>query len=136
MPMKTSAGATADPAEPADSEVVRLADLVSYQDGSVVSRQLLKKEAGNVTLFAFAAGQSLSERTAPFDALVQVLDGEATVTVAGRPYSLRTGDAIVMPANRPHALDAVTPFKMAAERARLRAVERFRKVFPLVSPAG
>jgi quercetin dioxygenase-like cupin family protein len=108
--MKTSA---ADPADPAEPEVVRLADLVSYQAGSVVSRQLLKKEAGNVTLFAFAAGQSLSEHTAPFDALVQVLDGEATVTVAGRPYSLRTGDAIVMPANRPHALDAVTPFKMA-----------------------
>ena len=101
------------PAEPAEPQVVRLADLVAYQDGSVVSRKLLKKDAGNVTLFAFAAGQSLSEHTAPFDALVQVLDGEATVRIAGKPYRLAAGDAIVMPANRPHALDAVTPFKMA-----------------------
>jgi quercetin dioxygenase-like cupin family protein len=108
--MKTIASAKADPAEP---QVVRLADLVDYQDGSVVSRQLLKKDAGTVTLFAFAAGQGLSEHTAPFDALVQVLDGEVTVTIAGRPYALKAGDSIVMPANRAHALDAVTPFKMA-----------------------
>ncbi len=106
-PIATSVPASVEP------QVVRLADLVAYQDGSVVSRQLLKKDTGNVTLFAFAAGQGLSEHTAPFDALVQILDGEAIVRIAGKSYSLKTGDAIVMPANRPHALDAVTPFKMA-----------------------
>jgi quercetin dioxygenase-like cupin family protein len=110
MLMKPIASAKGEPAEP---QVVRLGDLVEYQDGSVVSRQLLKKDAGNVTLFAFAAGQGLSEHTAPFDALVQLLDGEATVTIAGKPYRLAAGDAIVMPANRPHAIDAVRPFKMA-----------------------
>jgi quercetin dioxygenase-like cupin family protein len=108
--MKTIANAQTDPVEP---QVVRLADLVDYREGSVVSRQLMKKDAGGVTLFAFAAGEGLSEHTAPFDALVQVLDGEATVFIAGKPYQLKTGDAIVMPANRPHSLDAVTPFKMA-----------------------
>jgi quercetin dioxygenase-like cupin family protein len=110
MRMRTIAGSATDPVEP---RVVRLVDLVAYQDGSVVSRQLLKKDAGNVTLFAFAGGQGLSEHTAPFDALVEVLDGEADVKIAGKPYRLKAGDAIVMPANRPHALDAVTPFKMA-----------------------
>jgi len=108
--MKTIATAKSEPAEP---QVVRLADLVDYREGSVVSRQLLKKDAGNVTLFAFAAGEGLSEHTAPFDALVQILDGEATVVIAGKPYRLKAGDAIVMPAGRPHSLDAVTPFKMA-----------------------
>jgi len=96
-----------------EPRVMRLADLVEFQDGSVVSRQLLKKDAGNVTIFAFAAGQGLSEHTVPFDALVQLLEGEATVVIAGEPYRLAAGDAIVMPANRPHALAAVTPFKMA-----------------------
>jgi quercetin dioxygenase-like cupin family protein len=108
--MKTIANVKPAGAEP---QVIRLPDLVDYQSGSVVSRQLLKKDAGNVTLFAFAAGQGLSEHTAPFDALVQILDGEATVVIAGTPYALRSGDAIVLPANRPHAVDAVTPFKMA-----------------------
>ena len=108
--MKTIANTKSDAAEP---RVVRLGDLVEYQDATVVSRQLLKKDAGNVTLFAFASGQGLSEHTAPFDALVQVLDGEVTVTIAGVAYRLSAGDSIVMPANRSHALDAVTPFKMA-----------------------
>jgi quercetin dioxygenase-like cupin family protein len=99
--------------EPVEPQVVRLADLVAYQDGSVVSRQVLKRDAGNVTVFAFAAGQCLSEHTAAFDALVQVLDGAATVSIAGRPYRLEAGDSILLPANRPHALEAVTPFKMA-----------------------
>ena len=108
--MKTIAGAKSEPSEP---QVVRLGDLVDYREGSVVSRQLMKKDAGNVTLFAFAAGEGLSEHTAPFDALVQVLDGECTVVIAGKPYRLTAGDAIVMPADRPHSLDAVTPFKMA-----------------------
>src|SRR5688572_2748390 len=99
------------PASP-EPRVTRLADLVTYQEGSVVSHQLLKKGVGNVTLFAFAGGQGLTEHTSPFDALVHVLEGEATVTISGRPHRLGAGDAIVMPANHPHALDAVQPFKM------------------------
>src|SRR5512135_3917010 len=94
------------------SQVLKLADLVSYQDGSVVSRQITKAEAGNVTLFAFDAGQELSEHSAPFDALVQILDGEAEIRISGQQYSLGTGDAIVMPGNEPHALKALSKFKM------------------------
>ena len=93
-------------------EVLRLADLTAYQDGAVVSRQVIKETGGNVTVFAFGAGQGLSEHTAPFDALVHLLDGEADVTISGTRYRLAAGDAIVLPAGRPHALDAVTPFKM------------------------
>ena len=90
----------------------RVVDLVAYQDGAVVSRSVLKGATGNVTLFAFDAGQELSEHTAPYDALVQVLDGEAEITIAGEPHRLRGGDMIVMPANRPHAVRAVARFKM------------------------
>jgi quercetin dioxygenase-like cupin family protein len=106
--------------ESASSEprVVKLAELATYQETSVVSRQLLKKDAGNVTLFAFAAGQGLSEHTAPFDALVHVLEGEASVVIDKKPYRLGAGEAIVMPANRPHALNAVTPFKMVLTMVR------------------
>jgi quercetin dioxygenase-like cupin family protein len=89
-----------------------MADLASYQDGSVVSRQITKDEAGNVTLFAFDEGQELSEHTAPYDALVHVLDGQVEVKISGRPFELKTGDAIIMPANEPHALKAMTKFKM------------------------
>jgi quercetin dioxygenase-like cupin family protein len=94
------------------SEVLHMADLASYQEGSVVSRQITKDDAGNVTLFAFDEGQELSEHTAPFDALVHVLDGEVEVTISGKPYELKNGDAIIMPANEPHALKATTKFKM------------------------
>lgn len=94
------------------SQVLHMADLASYQDGSVVSRQITKDEAGNVTLFAFDEGQELSEHTAPFDALVHVLDGQVEVMISGTPFELNTGDAIIMPANEPHALKAVTKFKM------------------------
>lgn len=94
------------------SQVLKMADLVSYQDGAVVSRQITKTEAGNVTLFAFDAGQELSEHTAPFDALVHILDGEAEVRISGVSHSLSAGDAIVMPADEPHAVRAVTKFKM------------------------
>jgi quercetin dioxygenase-like cupin family protein len=90
----------------------RVVDLVSYQDGAVVSRIILKRETGNVTLFAFDAGQELSEHTTPYDALVQVVDGEAAITIAGQPHRLRAGDVIIMPANQPHALKAVSRFKM------------------------
>ncbi|HSK88308.1 MAG TPA: cupin domain-containing protein [Anaerolineales bacterium] len=94
------------------SEILNIADLVSYQDGSVVSRQITKADAGNVTLFAFDKDQELSEHTAPFDALVHVLDGDAEVRISGKAFNLKTGDAIVMPANEPHALKASTRFKM------------------------
>ncbi|MBK7318636.1 MAG: cupin domain-containing protein [Anaerolineales bacterium] len=94
------------------SQVLTLAEMVSYQDAAVVSRQITKADAGNVTLFAFDKEQGLSEHTAPFDALVYVLEGEARVTISGNPFDLKAGDAIVMPANEPHALFAVERFKM------------------------
>ncbi|MGE5375627.1 MAG: cupin domain-containing protein [Bacteroidota bacterium] len=94
------------------SQVLHMANLASYQEGSVISRQITKEEAGNITLFAFDEGQELSEHTAPFDALVHVLDGEVEVRISGKPFALKAGDAIIMPANDPHALKAVTKFKM------------------------
>jgi quercetin dioxygenase-like cupin family protein len=95
-----------------NSEILQLAELISYQDAAVVSRQITKTEAGNVTLFAFDKDQGLSEHTAPFDALVHILDGKAQVTISGKPFDLKSGDAIIMPANEPHALKAVEKFKM------------------------
>ncbi len=94
------------------SQVLHIAELVSYQEGSVVSRQITKADAGNVTLFAFDIHQGLSEHTAPFDALVHILEGEAEVTISGKPFQLKMGDAIIMPANEPHALKALQKFKM------------------------
>jgi len=94
------------------AEVLQMAELVSYQDGSVVSRQITKADAGNVTLFAFDKDQELSEHTAPFDALVHVLDGRAEIGISGKSFELGTGDAIIMPANEPHAVKALTRFKM------------------------
>ena len=94
------------------AEILKIAELVEYQDGSVVSRIVVKAETGTVTLFAFDEGQELSEHTAPFDALVHVLDGEVAITISGNPFHLRTGDAIVMPADEPHAVKAVKKFKM------------------------
>jgi quercetin dioxygenase-like cupin family protein len=94
------------------SEILNLAELVAYQDGSVVSRQITKADAGNVTLFAFDRDQELSEHTAPFDALVHILDGSAEIRISGQAFSLGIGDAIIMPADEPHALRALTPFKM------------------------
>ena len=94
------------------SEVLKLAALAEYQTGSVVSRQITKAEGGNVTLFAFDEGQELSEHTAPYDALVEVLDGEAEIKISGRPYLLHSGNAIIMPANAPHAVLAKKKFKM------------------------
>jgi quercetin dioxygenase-like cupin family protein len=93
-------------------EKKRLADLVDYQEGSVVSRTIIKRKTGTVTAFAFDRGQGLSEHTAPFEALVYVMDGEAEVSVAGDTFRLEEGDMIVLPANEPHALQAVEPFKM------------------------
>ena len=94
------------------AQVSRLADMAVYQDGAIVSRQVVKAETGNVTLFAFDAGQELSEHTSPFDALVHVIDGEAEVTIAGEAFALRTGDVIILPAGRPHAVRAPARFKM------------------------
>ena len=89
-----------------------LLDMIDYQDGAVVSKTLVDKSAGTVTLFAFALGQGLSEHTAPFDALIQVLDGEVEIRIAGKPFHLQAGEIIVMPANEPHALKSITRFKM------------------------
>lgn len=89
-----------------------LAAMLDYQEGSVVSRTLLKKNTGTVTIFAFDKGEGLSEHTAPFDAMVQVLDGEVEITISGKPYHLKQGDLIIMPANEPHALKAIERFKM------------------------
>ena len=94
------------------AQLLPLADLVSYQDGAVVSRQIVKTDGGNVTLFAFDLGQELSEHTAPFDALVHLLDGTAQVRISGQPFELKAGDAIIMPADQPHALKALSRFKM------------------------
>jgi len=89
------------------------AGLVAYQSGSVVSRTIVNQKTGTVTLFAFDQGQSLSEHSAPFDALVFGLDGQADITIDGQPHRVQAGEMIIMPANRPHSLKAVTPFKMA-----------------------
>lgn len=94
------------------AEVLRLAELVEYQEGSVVSRTLIDKETGTVTLFAFDEGQGLSEHMAPFDAMVFIIDGEAEITVAGQAFRLKEGEMIIMPANKPHAVRAATRFKM------------------------
>jgi quercetin dioxygenase-like cupin family protein len=90
----------------------KLSDLVQYQDGSIVSRTLLKRESGSVTVFALDGSQAISEHTVPHDALVLVLDGEAEVTVSGHAHRVKQGEMIVMPANQPHAVKAVTRFKM------------------------
>jgi quercetin dioxygenase-like cupin family protein len=94
------------------AEILNIAELVDYQEGSVVSRQITKAEAGNVTLFAFDAGQELSEHTAPFDALVHVVEGEAEIIISGESFHLKEGDAIIMPADEPHAVKATAQFKM------------------------
>jgi quercetin dioxygenase-like cupin family protein len=94
------------------AEAVLLAEMANYQDGAVVSRALIQRTAATLTLFAFAEGQGLSEHTAPFDALAHVLEGEAEITVSGKPIVTRAGHAVLMPANQPHALRALTRFKM------------------------
>ena len=94
------------------ARVIDLAGLAEYQAGAIVSRTLIKKATGTVTLFAFDAGQELSEHTAPFDALVQVLDGEAEITISGSPLRVTAGQIVIMPAEKPHAVKAVKRFKM------------------------
>ena len=94
------------------SKVKRLTDLADYQTGSIVSRTIVDKKTGTVTFFAFDKGQGLSEHTAPFDAMVYIIDGEAEITISGKPFYLKQGEMIIMPANEPHALKAVKKFKM------------------------
>ena len=93
-------------------DVLNLREMVSYQDGSVVSKEIIKKETGTVSLFTFDKGQGLSEHTAPFDALVNIIDGQAEVTISGKSFIVREGEMIIMPANKPHSLKAIEKFKM------------------------
>ena len=95
------------------AKVINMAGLVDYQKGAVVSRQIINKQAGTVTVFSFDKGEGLSEHTAPFDALVQILDGEAEVTISGKANRLVAGEMIIMPAGQPHSLKALAQFKMA-----------------------
>ena len=94
------------------AEVVRLIDLVNYQEGAVVSRTLVKRTTGTVTLFAFDEGQGLSEHTAPFDAVAHLLEGEAVITVSGKALRTTAGEVVLMPADQPHSLKALSRFKM------------------------
>ena len=94
------------------STTIPLSTAIQYQAGSVVSKEIVRKDTGTVTLFAFDQGQGLSEHTAPFDALVYILDGEAKITISGNPVQVKAGEIIIMPANEPHALQAVQKFKM------------------------
>ncbi len=93
-------------------KVQRMEDLVSYQEGSVVSREIIRKDTGTITVFAFDQGQGLSEHIAPFDALVELLDGEAEFTISGSPYRMKEGDMIMLPSGKPHSLKSITRFKM------------------------
>ena len=93
-------------------KVLKTADLIEYQNGSVVSREIIKKDTGTVTIFAFDKGEGLSEHTAPFDAMVQIIDGKAEITISSNKNVLEAGEMIIMPANEPHALKALEKYKM------------------------
>lgn len=94
------------------SKALDIENLVQYEKDSVVSREVIKKELGTVTFFAFDKGQGLSEHSAPFDAMVQIIDGEAEITISGEKHTVKKGEIIIMPANEPHALQAEnTPYK-------------------------
>ena len=94
------------------AKAIKLVDLVQYQESSVVSRTIIDKKVGTLTLFAFGEGQGLSEHTAPFDALVYIIDGEAEIIISGNTIHARTGEIVIMPADQPHALNALKKFKM------------------------
>ena len=94
------------------SKIFTSNDSIAYADGSVVSRTIVKKPSGNVTLFAFDKGEGLAEHSAPFDAIVQILDGKAEIVIGGAPFNLTAGENIILPANIPHALKATDRFKM------------------------
>jgi quercetin dioxygenase-like cupin family protein len=93
-------------------EINKLIDAIEYQKDSVISKTIIKQSTGNVTIFAFDEGQGLSEHTAPFDAMVYIIDGEVKITIANQDYFLKQGEMIIMPANKPHALKAIKKFKM------------------------
>jgi quercetin dioxygenase-like cupin family protein len=95
-----------------DGKVVKLIDSIEYQEGSVVSKTIINKKMGTVTLFAFNQGQGLSEHSAPYDALVSIFEGEAIITISGNAFQLKKGEMIIMPAKEPHSLEAVKKFKM------------------------
>jgi quercetin dioxygenase-like cupin family protein len=94
------------------AEVAKAVELVNYQDGAVVSREIVEKPTGNVTIFAFDEGQGLSEHTTPFDALVHIVEGDAEIMISGQQHQLQGGEMILMPAGHPHALKALKRFKM------------------------
>lgn len=94
------------------ARTLKVEDLIEYQNGAVVSREIIRKGTGTVTIFAFDKGEGLSEHTAPFDAMVQVIDGKAEITISGNKNILEKGDMIIMPASEPHALNALERFKM------------------------
>ncbi|MDD3248665.1 MAG: cupin domain-containing protein [Methanosarcina sp.] len=94
------------------AKTLKVEDLIEYQEGAVVSREIIRKGTGTITVFAFDKGEGLSEHTAPFDAVVQVIDGKAEITISGNKNVLETGNMIIMPANEPHALHATERFKM------------------------
>lgn len=98
--------------EEIEEKVLELKDLVAYQPGTVASRMISSKKGGSITLFSFDENEGLSEHTAPYDAIITILDGESEIWVAGETFSVKEGQTIIIPANRPHALSAVTPFKM------------------------
>lgn len=108
MPNKSSAKEKGLPA----AQTARASELVNYQDGAIVSREIVRNATGNVTLFAFDEGQGLSEHTAPFDALVQVVEGDAEIIISGKPHRVQCGEMILMPAGEPHAVKALQRFKM------------------------
>ncbi len=93
-------------------QVKNLSDLARYQENAVVSSEVIKKDTGTITVFAFDKGQGLSEHTAPFDALVYIIDGQAEVTISGKLFTVKKGEMIIMPANKPHSMKAVEKFKM------------------------
>ncbi|MGD0276499.1 MAG: cupin domain-containing protein [Syntrophales bacterium] len=93
-------------------QISKMKDMVAYQDGSIVSKEIIKKPTGTVTIFVFDKDQGLSEHTAPFDALVYVLDGETEITISGKHYRLTDGEMVIIPAGEPHALKALKKFKM------------------------
>lgn len=93
-------------------KIFNIFDSINYQDGSVVSKEIIKKPTGNVTLFAFAEGQGLSEHTAPFDALIYIVDGTAEIKISGETHTVNQGQMIIVPANKPHELKAIGKFKM------------------------
>ncbi len=92
--------------------VRKLKDLIDYQEHSVVSKELVKKDTGTITIFAFDKDEQLSEHSAPFDALVQIIDGKAEITIDGNKKTVKEGEILLMPANHPHALKAVEKYKM------------------------